>query len=116
MTHSLATVGRIGRNTLLAGIALLIGAAGTAVAQGGYGGGMMNDGWGMFGGWGFLWLLLLIGIVALLVSLVGGGDGGNSRSGDRPDRALAELRERYARGEISDEEFEERRHKLRETR
>ncbi|MFT4891231.1 MAG: putative membrane protein, partial [Halobacteriales archaeon] len=34
------------------------------------------------------------------------------RSGRDTDRAMAELRERYARGELSDEEFEQRRRTL----
>ncbi|ELY45916.1 hypothetical protein DV706_19385 (plasmid) [Natronorubrum bangense] len=77
---------------------------------------MMNDGWGwgMFGGWGFLWLLLLVGLIVLVVSAVNGSD--QSQDGEQPDRALAELRERYARGEINEEEFEERRRTLRDTR
>jgi putative membrane protein len=91
-------------------------AAGTAVAReaGEYGGGMMNNGWGMFGGWGFLWLLLLVGLIVLVVSAVSGSD--QSQGGEQPDRAVAELRERYARGEISEEEFEDRRRTLRDTR
>ncbi|WP_240756904.1 SHOCT domain-containing protein [Natronorubrum bangense] len=118
MTQLPKSVGKIGRNTLLGGVTLLVTATGSVAAQqgtNGYGG-MMNDGWGwgMFGGWGFLWLLLLVGLIVLVVSAVNGSD--QSQDGEQPDRALAELRERYARGEINEEEFEERRRTLRDTR
>ena len=101
---------------LVAGITLLIGATGSALAQGGsgaYGGGMMDSGWGMFGGWSFLWLLLLVGVVALVVSLFSGNE--RTQDGKQADRAYEELRKQYARGKLSDEEFEKRRRKLQPT-
>ena len=52
------------------------------------------------------WGLVICGLVLGIRWLVRqGGD-------DRPDRAVEILRERYARGEISKEEFEARRHDL----
>ena len=80
--------------------------------------GMMGWWWGggMAGGlsplWGIgmmlVWLVVLVGIGYLLYrGLVGGV--GSSLTGDR---ALEELRVAYARGDLSDEEFEERRAKL----
>lgn len=108
----------VGRTTQLLAIAagLFAVAVGTVAAHpSGTGGGWMGgwgSGWGMFGGWGFLWLLLLIGTVAFGVYLAGTADTGRDRTRERPDRALAELRERYARGEIDDGEFEERRQRL----
>jgi putative membrane protein len=71
------------------------------------GGGMMG-GIGMLGGLMFLWPILLIGLILVLVS----GLGNRSEPRDR-DAALTILRERYARGELSEEEFEERRRLLR---
>jgi putative membrane protein len=75
-----------------------------------------HDGMGgwMFGGLGFLWMILwtvvLIGIPVALVYLLltrrGATDGTNDED------ALALLRRRYAQGEIDDEEFETRRAKL----
>ncbi len=67
-------------------------------------------GWG--GGWGFFgmvhmvlwWLLLVLGIV-VLAKWVFGGTGGRKAS---EDHALALLRERYARGEIGKEEFDQK--------
>ena len=112
MMQSLQSAARTGRTVLVTGITLLIGATGSAVAhQGGsVGGGMMDNGWGMFGGWGFLWLLLLVGVIALLVPVVSGTE--RSGNGGQPDRADDELRKQYARGELSDGEFEKRRRKL----
>ena len=115
MKQSLQSAARTGRTVLVAVITLLIGATGSAVANGGsgaYGGGMMNDGWGwgVFGGWGLLWLLLLVGVIAFVVLVVRGN--GRTRNEGQPDRAYEELRKQYARGELSYEEFEKRRRKL----
>lgn len=75
-----------------------------------------HDGWGgsMFGGLGFFWMLLwtvvLIGIpVALVYLLVSRRE---SINGTTEDDALALLRQRYAQGEIDEDEFETRRAKL----
>lgn len=107
-------IGRRGRSVLFAATASLVVATGSVVAQhrpGGYDGSMM-DGWGIFGG-GFLWLPVLVVLLVLAVAAVGGRD----RSRDAgTDRALAELRERYARGELDEDEFEKRRRTLREAR
>ena len=71
------------------------------------GGGMMGGGFGMFGGGMFLWPLLLIGLgVLVFYGLSGRGESNAS------DSALETLRARYARGEITDEEFEERKQTL----
>lgn len=109
------SIGRIGRQALLAVGTVLVTATGSAAAQRGPGGydGWMHDGWGMWGGWGFLWMLIPVVLVILLVYAV--RNSGRSRADERTDRAFAELRERYARGELSDEEFERRRRTLQET-
>ncbi|MBI4608121.1 MAG: SHOCT domain-containing protein [Candidatus Rokubacteria bacterium] len=52
------------------------------------------------------WVLVIVGIVLGIRWLVGAG----RASG--PDRAVEILRERYARGEISREEFEARKRDL----
>lgn len=62
--------------------------------QGGYGWGPM---------WGFGWifpLLIVIGLVWLLIRLARG------THGPRSDRAREILRERYAKGELSKEDFD----------
>jgi len=71
---------------------------------------MMGYGWGMgFGGW--LWmvggLILLIGIVVLVAWAIGGATRAADRRTDTSSRPepLDILRERFARGEISEAEF-----------
>ena len=118
MTKPTTHLGRTARRLALLAVPLLVAATGTAAAHGSgsYGGGMMGGGWGGMGGLGgfgmlgggmFLWPLLLIGLILLFVY---GTNREEPASG--PDTALAELRERYARGELSDEEFENRRASL----
>ena len=81
---------------------------------------MGDDMMGMMGGcgvgmglMGLLGLLLLAGLAACLVYLTrGSGRGGQTVTaggGADEDRALALLRERYARGEIDHAEYEQRR-------
>ncbi|WP_435146067.1 SHOCT domain-containing protein [Halobaculum sp. P14] len=84
-------------------------------------GGMMNG--GMMGGgmtgasplWGLgvlvVWVLLLAGLGYALYRGFAG-----LRTGTGRDRALEELRLAYARGDLTDEEFEERRERLRDDR
>ncbi|MFC4541328.1 SHOCT domain-containing protein [Halosolutus amylolyticus] len=104
-------LGRYAGRVTAIGAVLLVVATTAGAAQGpGHGGGTMG-GWGAFGGWMFLWPVLLLGVLALLVFWA--GDRGRDVDGGRSDRALAELRERYARGDLSDEEFERRRRNLR---
>jgi putative membrane protein len=97
------------------GIPLLVAATGIAAAHGGggYGGGMMGGGggWGFFGGgmglWGLLWMGVLLAVPLYLgYSLL------NRSSGRNDSQPLSVLRERYARGELTDEEFEQRREQL----
>jgi putative membrane protein len=114
MTQFTTHIGRTARRLTLLAIPLLVATTGTAAAMGGgYGGGMMGGGWGgmgglgLFGGGMFLWPLLLVGLVLLLVYRTN-----REEQTSMTDTALAELRERYARGELSDEEFESRRSSL----
>jgi len=78
--------------------------------------------WGEYGmGWGFLgvvhmvlwWVLIILGIVVLVKWLaVGFGTSGEGRATE--GRALEVLKERYARGEIGKEEFEQKKRDLRD--
>jgi putative membrane protein len=71
--------------------------------------------WDGFGPYGFglvddvLWALLVLGLIALvavlIVRLLRGPTNGKTNPA-APDRALEIVRERYARGEISQAEFE----------
>ncbi|OGK59621.1 hypothetical protein A3G65_02465 [Candidatus Roizmanbacteria bacterium RIFCSPLOWO2_12_FULL_37_7b] len=78
----------------------------------GGGGNPMMSGWNGFGllGWIpmlFLWILLILGVVASLRYL--------GRSGQQQEHRtpLDILKERYARGEINKKEFEEKKKDLR---
>jgi putative membrane protein len=73
------------------------------------------DGWGMMGGWWFMLLLtilLIVGIVWLVRAV--GANSTTRRHSDAPPRQTPEeiLQERYARGEIDRDEYEERRQGL----
>ncbi len=83
---------------------------------------MMHDfGWGMMGGWsgfgfGWLWMvlwwaLIIAGIVALVRWL---GASSSASSGDAATgrKALDILKERYARGELDRETYEQMRRDL----
>lgn len=75
------------------------------------------DGYGMTGGFGYgggfmiLWgVLIIVGIVILVKWL-----GASNNSGGLPDngsKALNILKERYARGEIDEQEFQKRKSDL----
>lgn len=93
--------------------------ASTAFAWGGYGG--WGTGSGMMAGWGgagfggifmlFFWALIIVGVIFLVRWLVHSGSG---TADGRPGKSapIDILKERYARGEINREEFEERKRTL----
>ena len=65
-------------------------------------------GWGMGFGWLFMvlfWAFVIVGIVALTKWF-------SDQSGSRGKTALELLRERYARGEIQKEEYEQKKRDL----
>ena len=76
--------------------------------------GYMGDGWGwwmLFGSLGFIgfWGLVIWGVVTLARRP---GNQGMERSEPREPSALEILKRRYARGELSDDEFEAMRRRL----
>lgn len=77
---------------------------------------MMGDGgYGMgFGGpfMIFIWILIIVAIVALIAWLIGQTSRGREDRGGESDRALEILQQRYAKGEIDREEFEQKRQDL----
>lgn len=74
--------------------------------MGGFGGTGSGSMWGL--GLSLVWLVVLLGVGYLVYrGLVGSG-------AVHSDAALEELRLAYARGDLSDEEFEDRRSKLTE--
>ncbi|MDY6764561.1 MAG: SHOCT domain-containing protein [Halobacteria archaeon] len=93
-------------------------ATGTALAHAGddYGAhhGMWGDGMWGFGTplmwvWMLFWALILIALPLAVLYLIMKQ---SSKSENDRDRALEILREQYARGEISDDEFEKRHSRL----
>ena len=70
----------------------------------------MEYGWGM-GADGWLWMLgglvLLIGIVVLVVQGMGGFNGPDRRTDIPRQEPIDILRARFARGEITEAEFEQ---------
>ena len=75
-----------------------------------------SHGWGGMG-WGgvmmvLFWLLLVVGAVLLLRQLLGLRREQGSPEPSTPRTALNILQERYARGEIGREEFEQKRRDL----
>jgi len=77
------------------------------------------DGYGMAGGFGFggifmilWWVLIIVGVVALVRWLATSSGGGGRSGGD--SKALDLLKQRYARGEIDEQEFQKRKRDLTE--
>lgn len=119
MTQLTTHIGRTARQLTILAVPLLVVATGTIVATGtavahdggSYEGMIGGSGWGLFGGvmglWGLLWMGLLIAIPLYIVYALL-----NRESTGNDEQALSVLRERYARGELSEEEFDRRRDKL----
>jgi putative membrane protein len=78
---------------------------------------MMSD-WSFGGGFGmfimpFFWILIIVGVVLLIVWLVSQTSGtAYSGSAGTGKSAMDILKERYARGEIDKQEFEEKKKDL----
>lgn len=118
MTQHTTQIGRTAYRLMVSVAFGLVVTTGTAAAHGGggYGGGMMGGstmggGWGLLGGAmglsGLLWMGLLVVLPLYLVWRVWG-----RRDDEGGERSMAVLRERYARGDLSDDEFERRREQL----
>jgi putative membrane protein len=93
----------------------LIAVYGYAQMGPGYmGPGMMNWGYGMGWGWSIImmafWIAVIVGIIFLIRWVVLSADRRRETRGE--DSALEILRNRYAKGEINKEEFEEKKRDL----
>lgn len=64
---------------------------------------MSGGGWGMMFGWTLILMVLILVVWAIGSGRWPGKQEGGGRSGE--DRAESVLRERYARGEIDEEEY-----------
>jgi putative membrane protein len=67
---------------------------------------------GMMGFMMLFWILVIVAVIAGIVWVVRQSSDGSSSAPGRPDQALNILRERYARGEVTKEEFERMRREL----
>ncbi len=74
---------------------------------------MMGGGWILGPIMMILFVVLIVAVVVLVVRWLGAA-GGGAAQGSRPKAALDILEERFARGEIDKEEFEQRRQTLRD--
>lgn len=120
---ALGVLGGVIALILLAALVGALGGSGSMMGPGGmmgnrgwWGpGGMMDGGWGLFGGVGGIVPLLfwgaLIALVVWAVIRLTSPPSGGARSGEEPAEEI--LRQRFARGEIDVEEYEERRRVLR---
>jgi putative membrane protein len=73
--------------------------------------GDMMGGWMWFGS--LLWFALIAGGIALIVWVIARGAASGTRTAPpADDRALSTLRERFARGEIDEAEYRQRRQTL----
>ncbi|RMD94488.1 MAG: SHOCT domain-containing protein [Calditrichaeota bacterium] len=76
---------------------------------------MMNGmGWGMGWGMGFGWIfwLVIIGLIIWAIKAFSQNQRSQNQPGPPTESALDILKKRYARGEISFEEYEEKRKHL----
>ncbi len=100
-----------------AGATLLVPLAAAADATGNWDHGAHSM-WGGWGGMAFGFLMMIAFVAAIVVTVVlvvrafGGGHGGPARTTPAGKTPLDILEERFARGEIDAQEFEERRRVL----
>jgi putative membrane protein len=97
---------------LISGVLSLLMKSGYVFAQ--MGPGMMGWGYGMGWGWSIImlafWIAVIVGIIFLIRWIVLSTD---KRHGTKTeDSALEILRQRYAKGEVNKEEFEEKKRDL----
>ncbi len=72
----------------------------------------MGDGWGWWMIFGWVWMVAFWGLIVWAVVTLVTRLSGDQRRPPETSGPLQILEERYARGEISHEEFEERRRNL----
>ena len=73
---------------------------------------MMNDNGHLFYGGGYMWIFWILLVVGILFIISNMSQKNSNQSNIENDSPLEILKKRYARGEIEEEEFEQRRRKL----
>lgn len=69
---------------------------------------MMDYGWGIMGGFGFIWMLLFWGILITLAIWLVGRLFPTARVGSGENPSAREiLKRRYARGELTEEQYQQ---------
>jgi putative membrane protein len=99
---------------IIVGLVIIVPLIVGLVSDWGYGGwwGMMRP--GMMGGFGFMWLMPVFWVIILgliiwaIVAAVGRPGESSSQGSSKTDSALEILKQRYARGEINKEEYEQK--------
>lgn len=98
---------------IIVGLVIIVPLILGRVSGWGYGGwGMMRT--GMMEGFGFMWLMPIFWIAILgliiwaIVAVVGRSGESRGQGSPKTDSALEILKQRYARGEISKEEYEQK--------
>jgi len=74
--------------------------------------GFNGHGWGMGWGMGWWWIIGIVVLIAIIWPIVQRYNRGNNVPGEPGKSALDILKERYAKGEINKDEFEERKKDL----
>jgi putative membrane protein len=69
-------------------------------------------GYGMTGGFGFGWIFMILWAMLIIVGIVVLVKWISAPSAAEGSRALNILKERYARGEIDEQEFQKKKHDL----
>jgi putative membrane protein len=104
--------------SIIVGLAIIVPLIIGLVSGWGYYGSWRMMGPGMMGGYGFMWFTPILWIVILgliiwaIVAAVGRPGESRSQGSAKTDSALEILKQRYARGEIGKEEYEQKRKDL----
>ena len=108
--------------TFSAALSLSLLSSGTKAFAQGRGSGDWYMGPGMMGGWGvgwfggifmlIFWVLVIVGLIFLIRFLIQTTKGNSGMNRGSSSGALEILKERYARGEIDKQEFEEKKKDL----
>lgn len=75
----------------------------------------MGDGWGWWMMFGWLWMVALWGLIVWAAVYIARRLSGSPETPRSRSNALDILEERYARGELTDEEFDKRRRRILES-